>query len=45
LGLLPRHWEYDKPTWLVFGLVIGVSNFASAHAYDDTAGTGSWRLD
>jgi O-antigen ligase len=45
LGLLPRHWEYDKPTWLVFGLVIGVAAFSSAQTYDGTAGTGSWRLD
>ena len=25
LGLLPRHWEYDKPTWLVLAMLIGVA--------------------
>jgi O-antigen ligase len=28
LGLLPRHWEYDKPIWLILALMIGIANFA-----------------
>jgi O-antigen ligase len=32
LGLVPRHWEYDKTTWLMFAILLAVGmarNFAS----------------
>lgn len=28
LGLVPRHWEYDKATWLVLALAVGLADAA-----------------
>lgn len=40
LGLLPRHWEYDMPTWLTLALLIGVAGFSPAHNYHSPATEG-----
>lgn len=36
LGLLPRHWEYERPLWLMLALVIGLGEAASQRRADDT---------
>lgn len=37
VGLVPRHWEYERPTWLVVALVLGLGATAS-HTTDEPRG-------